>query len=95
MADDPNSEQDRRRYIRLDVSGDVKAFDADGFYLGRVDRVGGGGIQIRITPEASARAFAIGSLMDIRIVEPGSEEHSFHVEVRDRSGDILGVRFLQ
>lgn len=95
MAEDPKSEQERRRYIRLDVSGDVKAFDADGFYIGRVDRVGGGGIQIRLTPEAGGRSYEIGSLIDIRIVEPGSEEQKFHVEVRDRSGDILGVRFLQ
>lgn len=95
MAEDPKSEQERRRYIRLDVSGDVKAFDANGFYIGRVDRVGGGGIQIRLTPEAGSRSYEIGSLIDIRIVEPGSEEQKFHVEVRDRSGDILGVRFLQ
>jgi hypothetical protein len=89
------SEQDRRRFIRLDVSGDVKAFDADGIYIGKVDRVGGGGMQIRITPEAAGRSYEVGSLLDIRIVEPGSEAQSFHVEVRDRHDDILGVRFLQ
>jgi hypothetical protein len=95
MADDPKSEQERRRYIRLDVSGDVKAFDSEGFYIGRVDRVGGGGVQIRVAPESSGQSYEIGSIMDIRIVEPGSEEQRFHVEVRDRHDDILGVRFLQ
>ncbi len=92
MSEDKNSEQERRKFVRLDLTEDVRALDAGGQDIGRVERVGAGGMQIRLS---NGRAhFEKGQRMELKIVEPGNVQQQFNVEVRVCDGDILGVQFL-
>lgn len=95
MSDNTRSEQERRQFLRLDLTENVVALDSEGRPIGRVERVGGGGMQIRIDPESPIRHFERGSRLNIRVVEPGDIQQSFTVEVRDCEGDILGVQFFK
>jgi hypothetical protein len=94
MSELNKAERERRRYIRLDLSEDIRAVDSDGRDLGRVERVGAGGVQIRLASEVSAREFIPGAQFELSIVEPGSVRNDFKVEVRVCDGDLLGVQFL-
>jgi hypothetical protein len=89
---DNQSERERRRYVRLELSENVRAFDDQGREMGKVEKVGAGGMQIRLGDDP--REYQTGSTLAIRIVEPGDVENRVHVEVRVRDGDILGLRFL-
>jgi hypothetical protein len=93
MTADSKSERERRQFVRLDLTEDVRALGADGQDIGRVEKVGAGGLQIRMS-ESSAQKFEPGSHMQIKIVEPGKAEQQFNVEVRVCDGDLLGVKFL-
>ena len=92
MSEENTSEQERRKFVRLDLTENVRALDATGQDLGRVERVGAGGMQIRLS-NGHAR-FQPGHRMEIKVVEPGDVQQQFSVEVRVCSGDILGVQFL-
>jgi len=39
MMDESKSEQDRRKFVRLDLTENVRALDADGQDIGRVEKV--------------------------------------------------------
>jgi hypothetical protein len=92
MSEENISEQERRRFVRLDLTENVRALDSNGQDLGRVEKVGAGGMQIRLT-NGHAR-FEPGQQMDVKVVEPGDVQQQFKVEVRVCHGDILGVQFL-
>lgn len=94
MGDEPKGEQERRRFLRLDLSEDVRAIDITGREIGRVERVGAGGMQIRLAKGLSVSEYAKGSQFDLHVIEPGDSQQSFKVEVRVCSGDLLGVEFL-
>jgi hypothetical protein len=94
MAAENRSEQDRRKFPRFDVPEGVTALDGEGRVIGRVLKVSGGGMQIRVSPESAHRTFATGSQLEICVLEGEEKEDRFHVEVRNQVGDILGVRFL-
>jgi hypothetical protein len=94
MNDENNSEQDRRKFVRLDLTENVRALDADGQDIGRVEKVGAGGMQIRISEFCPKREYPLGSQMHIQVVEPGNVQQKFNVEVRVCDGDLLGVQFL-
>jgi len=94
MVDEPKAEQERRRFLRLDLSEDVRAVDTTGREIGRVERVGAGGMQIRLPEGLSITDYAKGSQFDLHVIEPGDSQQSFKVEVRVCSGDLLGVQFL-
>jgi hypothetical protein len=94
MSKDNKSEQERRKFVRLDLTENVRAVDAAGQNIGRVEKVGAGGMQIRISELSAQRAFELGSQMQINIVEPGNVPQQFKVEVRVCDGDLLGVQFL-
>ena len=49
MMEDNRSEQERRKFVRLDLTENVRALDAEGRDIGRVEKVGAGGMQIRIS----------------------------------------------
>ena len=87
-----SDEQNRRRFVRLDLTEDVRAIDAEGQEIGRVEKVGAGGMQIRIS--SSERKYPAGSHMQIKVVEPNNVQQHFNVEVRVCDGDLLGVQFL-
>ncbi len=86
--------QERRKFIRLDLSENVRALDAKGRDIGRVEKVGAGGMQIRLADTIPESQFNTGSQIDISIVEPGNVRNQFKVEVRVCDGKLLGVQFL-
>jgi hypothetical protein len=94
MMEDNKSEQERRKFVRLDLTENVRALDGDGQDFGRVEKVGAGGMQIRISEFCPQREFVLGSQMQIKIVEPGNVQQQFKVEVRVCDGDLLGLQFL-
>lgn len=94
MTGDGRSEQERRKFVRLDLTENVRALDELGNDIGRVEKVGAGGMQIRLRDFATAEAYAPGSHVTLRIVEPGNVQQQFEVEVRVRDGNLLGVQFL-
>jgi hypothetical protein len=94
MMEESKSEQDRRKFVRLDLTENVRALDADGQDIGRVEKVGAGGMQIRISEFCPKQSFALGSHMQLKVVEPGNVQQQFKVEVRVCDGDLLGVQFL-
>ena len=94
MTEDSKSDQERRKFVRLDLTENVRALDGDGQDIGRVEKVGAGGMQIRISEFCPQQIFELGSHMEIKIVEPGNVQQQFKVEVRVCDGDLLGVQFL-
>ena len=86
--------EERRKFIRLDLSENVRALDAKGRDIGRVEKVGAGGMQIRLADNVPGDQFGAGSHIDISIVEPGNVRNQFKVEVRVCEGKLLGVQFL-
>jgi hypothetical protein len=92
MNEENISDQERRKFVRLDLTEDVRALDTDGRDIGRVEKVGAGGMQIRLTNGHAP--FQPGQQMEIKIVEPGDVQQQFKVEVRVCHGDIMGVQFL-
>ncbi len=89
-----NSEQERRKFVRLDLAENVRALDKMGRDIGRVEKVGAGGMQIRLSDGVPGDQFGPGSTMEISIVEPGNVRNHFKVEVRVCEGKLLGVQFL-
>jgi len=89
-----DSEQERRRFVRLDMSENVRALDAKGRDIGRVEKVGAGGMQIRLSDGVPSEQYGPGEKLDISIVEPGNVRNQFKVEVRVCEGKLLGVQFL-
>jgi ribosomal protein S1 len=87
-------EQKRRRFVRLELTEDVRAIDEHGQEIGRVEKVGAGGMQIRMSELSRERGFLPGSQMRIKVVEPNDLQQHFDVEVRVCDGDLLGVQFL-
>lgn len=84
---------ERRRFIRLDMTENVRAVDNMGRDIGRVEKVGAGGMQIRLSETVPTAQFGAGSQMEISIVEPGNVRSTFKVEVRMIEGRLLGVEF--
>ncbi len=94
MSEEDNSEQNRRRFIRIDVTEDVEVFDDAGHDIGKVEKVGAGGMQIRISPKSPQRTFTVNSEFPVTVVEPGNIRQRFNVKVRACDGDRLGVEFV-
>lgn len=89
-----DSIEERRKFIRLDLSENVRALDAKGRDIGRVEKVGAGGMQIRLADNVPENQFGAGSQIDISIIEPGNVRNQFKVEIRVCEGKLLGVQFL-
>ena len=85
---------ERRRFIRLDMTENVRAVDSVGRDIGRVEKVGAGGMQIRLSETVPTDQYGPGSQMEISIVEPGNVRSTLKVEVRMIEGRLLGVEFL-
>jgi hypothetical protein len=92
MTQDQASEH--RRFLRFDLSEDVRAIDDQGCDIGRVEKVGAGGLQIRLSDAARSQKYTKGFQFGINVLESGSTQQYFKVEVRVREGDLLGVQFL-
>ena len=94
MAESNNGDRDRRRFVRLDLNENVRALDDVGRDIGRVEKVGAGGMQIRLSDNVPEEQYSPGMKLSINIVESGNVENQVQVEVRVRDGKILGVQFL-
>jgi len=94
MSEQNIEDRERRRFIRLDLNDNVRAVDGNGRDIGRVEKVGAGGMQIRLTDSTPPEGYDPGSRVDISIVEPGNVKNHFKVEVRVCEGQLLGVEFL-
>ena len=94
MTEENRSEQERRKFVRLDLTEDVRAFDGDNRDIGRVEKVGAGGMQIRLNEGTTAAQYSKGSRMHLKVVEPGNVQQQFDVEIRVCDGQLLGVQFL-
>jgi len=93
MSEQEKSGSERRRFLRLDVNEDVRCLDAKGRDIGRVEKVGAGGMQVRLSENISEADFNSGTKLDISVVEPGDVRNHFKVEVRMRDGKLLGLQF--
>lgn len=87
-------ETNRRRFVRIDVTEDVRAVDETGQEIGRIEKVGAGGMQIRLSESGACHKYPLGSRMTIQVMEPGDVQQKFKVEVRVCDNNILGVEFL-
>lgn len=94
MDSQENNHQEQRRYVRLDLNENVRAVDHMGRDIGRVEKVGAGGMQIRLSDDVPVERYVPGAQIDVSVVEPGNVRNDFKVEVRVRDGQLLGVRFL-
>ena len=91
---DESGGREQRRFIRLDLTDDVRALDSKGRDIGRVEKVGGGGMQIRLGENVSEEQYSPGTTHHLSVVEPGNIRNEVKVEVRGREGKVLGVQFL-
>ena len=94
MAEQDNNTPERRRFVRLDLTENVRALDKNGTDIGRVEKVGAGGLQIRLADNIPSTQYQLGAQVEITIVEPGNVRNDFKVEVRVRDGSLLGLQFL-
>jgi hypothetical protein len=94
LAQESIDERERRKFVRLDLEEDVRALDGTGRDLGRVEKVGAGGMQVRLSENGPMTQFTPGAQLDISIVEPGDVRNTFKVEVRMCEGGLLGLKFL-
>lgn len=87
-------ENNRRQFLRIRVPEDAVALDEQGKKLGRVEEAGGGGLRVRLEPEAMPPA--AGSRMQITVVEPGNNHiiHTARVLIRYCEGGVLGLEFV-
>ncbi len=87
--------EERRRFQRLHIPEDTSALDAEGNHLGRVSLVGGSGMRIEALSPEGEQALQPGRRLRITVVEPAiGSAHTAFVEVRHRTGDIVGVEFV-
>ncbi len=94
MSEESRKEQERRKFVRLDLTENVRAITNDDRDIGRVEKVGAGGMQIRLNDAESTDNYKPGSRLHIKVVEPGNVQQQFDIEVRVCEGKILGVQFL-
>lgn len=90
----PGSSSEQRRYPRYDVTENLMAFDYRGQELGRIEKVGGGGMQVRLSTQLAGCTLNTGSELLVDILEAGQLRHTIRVEVRFRDSHVLGLRFM-
>ncbi|HMK23866.1 MAG TPA: PilZ domain-containing protein, partial [Terriglobales bacterium] len=83
----------QRQYPRLDAPEGVRVLDEKGQPIGWLEKVSGGGMQIRLTPGLEQPEFKRGARMTVTILEPNGAREKFLIEIRYRESDTIGVRF--
>ena len=89
------TDQNRRRYVRLEVTEETIAVDARGRQIGRVTQASGGGITVTASSQAVAHGLDIGERLQVTVMEPRSQtRNTIDVVLRRKSGDQLGFEFV-
>jgi len=89
------TDQDRRKFPRLDIPEEARVFDENGRELGIVSKVSGGGMTVQASSLAVAQSLESGSRIRITITEPGSRATNLvDVLVRQRQGSNVGMEFV-
>ncbi|HXZ80044.1 MAG TPA: PilZ domain-containing protein [Terriglobales bacterium] len=83
----------QRQYPRLDAPEGVRVLDEKGQPIGWLEKVSGGGMQIRLTPGLENPELKSGARMTVTVLEPNGTREKFLIEVRYREADTIGVRF--
>jgi PilZ domain len=86
---------ERREFERVVLPSTVFALDAQGYELGRVVDVGGGGLLLDPASPWARVALVKGQQLLVTIVEPASgNKTEMRVEVRYIRSPSIGLRFL-
>lgn len=85
----------RRRYVRLDVSEETVAVDARGREIGKVTQASGGGITVLAASSAVADGLEIGERLQVTVMEPKTQtRNTIDVVLRRKSDRDLGFEFV-
>jgi hypothetical protein len=85
---------EQRRYPRYEVTDEMMAFDYRGQELGRIEKIGGGGMQVRLSTQLAGCTLAAGSELLVDVFESGQIRHTVRVTVRFRDAHVLGLEFV-
>lgn len=88
-------QENRRRFIRLDMTESTIAVDDSGFQLGQVSQASGGGMLVIAASREALLRMPIGSRLLITIVEPETgTSNGMKVEVRYVQENSVGMEFV-
>ena len=90
----PGTSTEQRRYPRYEVTDELMAFDYRGQELGRIETIGGGGMQIRLSTQLAGCTLAAGSQLVVDVFEAGEIRDTIRVAVRFRDAHVLGLEFV-
>lgn len=90
----PGQSTEQRRYPRYDVTDDLMAFDYRGQELGRIEKIGGGGMQVRLSTQLAGCTLAPGAQLLVDVFEAGLISQTIRVAVRFHTPDLLGLEFV-
>jgi hypothetical protein len=90
----PGQSTEQRRFPRYEVSDELMAFDYRGQELGRIEKIGGGGMQVRLSTQLAGCTLACGSQLLVDVFESGLLRHTVRVAVRFRDAQVLGLEFV-
>jgi hypothetical protein len=90
----PEQSAEQRRFPRYEVTDELMAFDYRGQELGRIEKVGGGGMQVRLSTQLAGCTLTCGSQLLIDVFESGQIRHTVRVAVRFREAQVLGLEFV-
>jgi PilZ domain len=90
----PGQSTEQRRFPRYEVSDELMAFDYRGPELGRIEKIGGGGMQVRLSTQLAGCTLVPGSQLLVDVFESGQIRHTIRVAVRFRDAHVLGLEFV-
>ena len=90
-----STDNNRRRFERLNLTEAAFAVDDSGYQLGKVSRAGGGGMQVDAPSKDALDHMKSGSRLSVTVVEPSTATtNTFDVEVCYVDGQSVGMKFL-
>ena len=90
----PGQNTEQRRYPRYEVIDELMAFDYRGQELGRIEKIGGGGMQVRLSTQLAGCTLVAGSHLLCSVFESGEIRDTIRVAVRFRDAQVLGLEFV-
>ena len=90
----PGQSTEQRRFPRYEVTDELTACDYRGQELGRIEKIGGGGMQVRLSTQLAGCMLVPGSQLLVDVFESGQIRHTVRVAVRFRDAHVLGLEFV-